>query len=146
LDVGRQQTGGEAVELFENPRAPPVEINFFVEDDVDGREAEHRGAANRFHARHAQQRNGERIRDLVLHILRRAAHPFGEDDLLVFAQVGNGVHRDGPAFESGEAPVKRRDHHAPAEDEQHEEGDDEFLLQAEADEAVEHGVARGCGF
>ena len=33
------------------------------------------------------------IGDLVLDLLRAAAHPVGEDDDLVLAQVGDGVHR-----------------------------------------------------
>ena len=41
--------------------------------------------------REALKLRGERIRDLILDLLRTAAHPVGEDHHLVFALVGHGV-------------------------------------------------------
>jgi hypothetical protein len=52
------------------------------------------------------QVHGQRIGDLVFDFLRAAALPLGEDDHLVFAQVGDGV--DGRVQQRPVAPHSQR--------------------------------------
>ena len=132
-----KRAGGQAVELLEHPAARPVELDVFVEDDVDRREAEERVAADRLDAGDSEQRDGQRIGDLVLDILRRAAHPLGEDDLLVLADIGNGVGGNRVARQGAEIPVKGRDHRSPDHDRDDDKRDNQLVFQAEADHAVQ---------
>jgi hypothetical protein len=58
----------ERSELLENARARPIELHTFLEDHVDGREAEHRGAPHRTDTGDPKQRGGQRIADLILDV------------------------------------------------------------------------------
>jgi hypothetical protein len=89
----RGQKAAREAEPLQHARARKVDVHRVFEDDVDHREAEGRRRAHRAHMRQPLQVDGERIGDLVFHFLRTAALPLGEDDDLVFAQVGNGVDR-----------------------------------------------------
>ena len=88
-----QQACRQTIELFEDAGARPVEIDSFGKNHIDARKAEHRRAADRLDARYAQQRHCQRIGHLIFHVLRRASGPFAKDDLLVFADVRDRIHR-----------------------------------------------------
>ena len=64
----------------------------------------------------------------LLDLLRAAALPVGEDDNLVFAEVGNRV--DGHAADREEAP---------AEEEERRPEDEEAIVERPLDEGVDHG-------
>ena len=138
LNAFGQRAGRQAVELLQHPGARPVELDVLLEDHVDRREAEERVAADRLHARHAQQGDGQRIGDLVFDVLRRAAHPLGEDDLLVLADVGDRVGRHGIARQPAQVPVERRDHRAPHHHGDDDECNDQLVFQAETYDFVNH--------
>ena len=133
---GREEAGGEGVELFEDAAAAPVELGAFLEDQIDIRVAEHREGADFLHPRHAEEGHGEGVGDLVLDILRGASGPFGEDDLLVVPEVGDGVHGHGVAGVGAGVPVKGSHPNPPADEKGEEKQDDELLVKAEMDEAV----------
>ena len=86
--------------------------------------------ADRLHARRARQADRQRIGDLIFDILRRAAGPVGEHDDLLLADVGNGVDRD----------VRQRVI-ADAQDDQRRQHHEEPVVQAPADDEVDHDVA-----
>jgi hypothetical protein len=136
----RQEARRQAVQLLEDARARPVELGLFVEDQEDHREAERGAAADFLHAGHTEQRDRQRIGHLVLDVLRRTAGPLGEHDLLVLAEVRNGVHRHRVARHPIGVPVERRNRDARADDRQHQQGHDELLLEEKADHAVEQGT------
>ena len=98
--VGRQvrgdsrgQGGGCNLQSLQHAGACEVEVRLLVEDDVDHREVELARRPYSLYPRKALQLDGQRVSDLVLDVLRAAAHPVGKDDHLVLRQVGNGVHR-----------------------------------------------------
>src|SRR5207249_5758151 len=77
---------------FERPRARPVQVGAFLEDDVDVRGAEVRYAAHRFHARRADERGDDRRGDLCVDDVG-AAIPARVDDHLRVAEIGYRVER-----------------------------------------------------
>ena len=81
------------VQLFQHPLAGEIEVDVVLEDDRDHREVEFGGRADGLDAGQPLQFERQRIGDLVLDLAGAAAHPVGEDDHLVLAQVGDGVHR-----------------------------------------------------
>ncbi len=137
LDTLWQRPGRQAVELLQDATPRPVELRVLFEDDVDRREAEQRVAADGLYLGKPEKRGGHRVRDLVLDVLGRAAHPLGEDDLLVLADVGDGVHGHRVAGQPAEVPVEGRDHHAPKNKPSDEEQHDHLVLEAEAYELVD---------
>ena len=98
----------ERRQLLEHSRARPVELHVILEDHVDGRKPEGGRAANRAHARNAQQCRGERIRDLVLDVPGRPTRPGGEHDLLVLTDVGNRIDGYGVSRQGTAVPRERR--------------------------------------
>ncbi|MCG3120952.1 MAG: hypothetical protein ALAOOOJD_03873 [bacterium] len=115
--------------FFQHATARPIQFRGLFKNDVDERHPEHRLRADGMHLRHALQRRHQRKRDLIFHQLRRAAHPFREDDDLIFRQVGN--------------RIKRRVLHrpnAPADDDRVEENDDEFIAGAIVDDLFDHSL------
>ncbi len=105
-DAFRQNSAREAVEPFEHAGARPVKLYVFIENQEDAREAEHRVGAHRLHAGHPEQGTGERVGDLVFDVLRTTAGPGREDDLLVLADVRDGVHRHRIAREARHLEVE----------------------------------------
>ena len=132
---GRRQ----GVEFFQKARAGPVELHVLVEDDVDRGKPEHGIGAHRLYAGHAQQRHGQGIGDLVLDILGGTAGPGREDDLLVLADVGDGVHGHRVALDAGRVPGEGGHEIPPPEQHEHHKEDDQLLFETEADDAV-HGA------
>ena len=89
-DAGRQALLRD-VHSLDDARACPVVIHLVFEDDEDHREAEARHAADGLYSRRAGEARGQRIGDLIVHVLGRAAGPVGEDDDLLFADVRDGI-------------------------------------------------------
>ncbi len=87
----RRQLSAHLVEIFEHPRARPVEVGSVLEDDVDVGIAEERVAAHRHRLGHREHRGGQRVGDLVLDDLRRLAGKRGLDDDLHVGKVGQGI-------------------------------------------------------
>ena len=114
LHAFRQQTRWQRTQLFQYPRARPVKLYIIREDDEYAGKAKNGRAADRFHARNAEQISGERIRNLVFDILRRTARPFCKYDLLVFANVGDSIHRYRVAGQNARIPTKGRSYNSPA--------------------------------
>ena len=109
-----KEASRQAVELFENAGARPIEIDFFGKNHIDARKAEHRRAADRLDARHAQKSRGQRISHLIFHVLRRATRPLAEDDLLIIAEVWDRIYGHGVARQPCELPSKGSDRKAPS--------------------------------
>ncbi len=133
LHAGGQRPRRQTVQLFQDPGSPPVKLHVVLENHVDRREPEHRVGPHRFHTRHAQQRHGQRVRDLVLDILRRSPHPFGEHDLLVLADVRNRIDRHRIARQPAEVPVKRSHPDTPGHQQDQEQDHNQLVLQAKPD-------------
>ena len=132
-----QRSRWKAVELLEETAPRPVELDVVIEDDEDGREPKHRGASDAAHTRHPKKGYGQRIRDLVLDVLWRAALPRREDDLLVLSGVRDGVDGHRVALNAGNVPVERGHEHSPSNEEQHEHRDNQLVLKEEANCSVE---------
>jgi hypothetical protein len=89
-DARRQQALG-IVKALQHPLAGPIDVGVVLENQEHEAHAEHGGAAHGLDLGQALHVGHQRVGDLVLHDLGAAAHPLGEDDDLVFGQVGNGV-------------------------------------------------------
>src|SRR5207248_7200303 len=74
-------------------RSRPINVGTVLEDDVNKRLAEHRFAADEFHFWRGNEDTGNRISDLVLDQIRRAAFPLSVNDHLHVAQIGNRIER-----------------------------------------------------
>ena len=123
----RRQRLRDQVQPLQHPRAGEVEVDRVLEDDVDHREAKGRGRPHHAHAGQPLEADRERVGDLVLDLLRRAARPVGEDDHLVVRQIGDGVDRDGQ-----QRPVP------PARDQQKARDDEKPIAQCGINEPVDH--------
>jgi len=147
----RAETGGHAggqhllsdVELFQQTRPAPVEIVLVIEDHVDHGEAEHREGADRLEAGRTLQHGGERVGDLVFDVLRRTAGPVGEDELLVLADVRDGVDGDRIARDQLLFHLKGHDPIAPQQDEGENQEHNQLVLETETDDAVDQTAACG---
>ena len=117
----------QQLEPFEHPRTGKVEVDPVLENHVDHREAERGRGAHHAHAGKPLQADRQRIRDLVLDLLRRSARPVGKHDHLVVGKIGDGVDRRGQ-----ERPVP------PGADEQKEGDHDEAIPQRDLDQPVDH--------
>ena len=62
----------EALNIFKDPRARPVEISAVLEDDKDVGITKHGLRANGFHMRSGKQCGDDRIRDLVFNDVGRS--------------------------------------------------------------------------
>ena len=82
------------VQVFQHAAARPVQVRSLVEDDVDHRGFEHALTADGLGVRHAHQRGGQRIGDLILNHLRRLAGEVGDDDHLHVRKIGDRVETD----------------------------------------------------
>ena len=88
-----RQCGLYCRQFFENTTPGPVEIGRLIENDIDERHPEHRLGPDCRHLRHTLESGHKRKCDLVFHELGRSSHPLGEDDDLVFRQIGNRIKR-----------------------------------------------------
>jgi hypothetical protein len=69
---------------------------------------------------------------LIFDVLGGPSHPFGEDDLLVLSDVGDGIDRHRPAHQTCQLPVKRCNYYSPAYGKYDEYPDYELVGQAQA--------------
>ena len=86
-----------------------------------------------------QKGHGERVADLVFDILGRTAHPLGEDNLLVFADIGDRIGGHGASGQAAQIPIEGSDQGSPNGESGHHEGHDELVFQAKANQLVDHG-------
>ena len=119
----------EVIQPLQHAGAGEVVVDLVLEDDRDQREAEHRSGAHLLHSGEALQAGGERIGDLVLDLLRAAAHPVGIDEHLVFPEVRDGIDRR----EVDGADAER-------DEQQRGAGDEEAVSQAPFDDFFDHGL------
>ncbi|OAV71556.1 hypothetical protein Barb4_00603 [Bacteroidales bacterium Barb4] len=113
LNALRQSPRRQRVQFLQHARAAPIELYPVVENNIDERHAEHGRAAYRLHTRNAEQGSGQRIRHLLLNVFGRATHPFRGNNLLIFADIRNGIYGDRVARQYPALPLKRRHRHAP---------------------------------
>src|ERR1035438_26660 len=71
----------DAGKVLEGPRARPIDICPFLEDDVDVRITEIREAPDILYFRRPQHAGDDRVRDLILHDVRAAIPPRIDDHL-----------------------------------------------------------------
>ena len=121
------------VQVFEHPRACPIQIGAVFEQHIDEGIAEKREPAHCLRAWHRQHGGRKRIRDLVLDDLRRLARVTRADDDLHIRQIGQGVDRRMP--HRPDAPGGRG--HA---QHQHQKA----VGDRPADQARDHGRPPGC--
>ena len=130
-DIGRQAISGLA-QIFERPRARPVEVGAVLEEDRDEAVAEEGEAAHRLHLRRRQHGARQRIGDLRLDRARRLAGIAGPDDDLRVRQVRQSVDR------RARQRVDAR-HRQEQRAEQHEQP----VGDRPADDALDHRAASG---
>jgi hypothetical protein len=82
-------------QVFEDPRACPIDVRAVLENYVDVAEAEIGVAADRFHLGRAQKRRDDGIGNLVFDDVR-AAIPARIDDDLRIRKVGQRIQRNVP--------------------------------------------------
>ena len=91
-DPFRQLLAG-GVQVFQHPRAGPVDIGVVLEDHIDKAQPHETLATHKADIGDTQQGGGERIGNLVFHQIRAASVPLGEHDHLGIGQIGNGIQR-----------------------------------------------------
>ncbi|EKD38142.1 MAG: hypothetical protein ACD_75C00848G0002 [uncultured bacterium] len=108
IDVGRQ-LAPHRLQIFEDPAACPVDVGPFLENRIDEGTALVGEAADHLDLGGGKEGRGDRVGDLVLDQVGRPPHPFGENDDLGFAEIGNGIERR--AGKRPPAPAgEKRDH------------------------------------
>ena len=85
---------GDLLQVFEHPRARPVDVGAVLEDHVDIGEAEIRQPPHGFDLRGGDEGRDDGVGDLVFDQIRAAALPRGVDDHLNIGDVRYGVQRD----------------------------------------------------
>ena len=131
----------ERLESFSNIREPgPVEVNFILKND-EMEEYPNAKAPDGFDTGYSQQGDRQRIADLILNIVRRPSWPLRKDDLLILANVRDGIDRNRVPREEIEFPVKRRDHDPPRSNEDKEESNDQLVFKAKTNSGV-HSCTR----
>jgi hypothetical protein len=114
-------------QVFEDPRARPVDVGAVLEDHVDVAEAEIGVAADRFDLGRAQQRGDNRVGNLVFDDVR-AAIPARIDDDLRIRQIRQGIERNVAHGPVGNGDCDQRP------------GNNQVLvLGRKADDPLEHG-------
>ena len=125
-DAGRERFRDEAHSL-QHARPCEVQVDLIVEDHVDHREPEGRLRTDHAHAGESLQVDGQRVGDLVLHLLRAVTRPVGEDNHLVIREIRNRVNRRG-----AESPP------SPASQPQVEREHDETVAKRQLDQSIDH--------
>ncbi|KXK38604.1 MAG: hypothetical protein UZ16_OP3001000685 [Candidatus Hinthialibacteria bacterium OLB16] len=114
-------------------------IDIILKDDVHTRETEHRVRADILDTRNTQHGHCKGIGDLVFHILGRSPLPVGEDYLLVFSNVRNGIHWNRIGRETLRIPFEWHDIKAPSGKQDDCQHDDQRVVHAEPDHPVHQG-------
>ena len=114
--------------MFGDATAGPIEIDAVLERHLHERVSEHALATNALGTGHGEQRDTERISDLVFDVFGRAAGPRRQHDDLVLADVRNRIDRHGLIA-------------VPAIDQEPDcqQHDQRRFLHTESHEASEHG-------
>ena len=92
----RGQALRDETHAFEDASPREVQLHVVLEDDVNHREAERRLRPDHAYTCEPLKVRRERVRDLVLDLLRAVPRPVGEDDHLVVGEIGNRVDGRGP--------------------------------------------------
>ena len=141
LNTGGKGSSGQGTQFFEDSRPAPVELHIILKNHIYGRKSEHGVTAHGSHTGQAEQLGGERIGDLVFDVLRGAARPLGEHDLLVVAEIGDGIHRYGIARQQVEIPVKRGCSYAPPNQGKEKQKSNQFVVKKKVNDTVDHNLA-----
>ena len=125
-DAHRHALRDEA-HAFKDASPREVQLHVVVEDDVNHREAERRLRPDHPYTGEPLEVRGERVRHLVLHLLRAMTGPVREDNDLVVGQIGNRVDRRG-----------RQRPPSPACKAEVQNDDDEPVFQCNVNESIDH--------
>ena len=123
----RGQALRDEAHAFEDASPREVQLHVVLEDDVNHREAERGLRPDHAYTGEPLEVRGERVRDLVLDLLRAVPGPVGEDDDLVVGEIGNRVDRRG-----------RQRPPSPACEAEVQNDDDEPVLQCNVNESIDH--------
>jgi hypothetical protein len=123
----RGQAFRDEAHALEDPSPREVQLHVVLEDDVNHREAERRLRSDHAYPGEPLEVRGERVRDLVLDLLRTVPGPVREDDDLVVGQIRNRVDRRG-----------RQRPPSPASEAEVQNDDDEPVLQCNVNEPIDH--------
>ncbi len=123
-----RQRRAHQVQPLEHSCTREVQVDVVLEDHVDHRKAERRLRSDHTNACEPLQVRRQRIRDLVLDLLRAVPEPVAEDDHLVVGEIGDRVHR-----RVAQGPV------APGAKRQEGDDHDEAVFERKLDETVDHG-------
>ena len=123
----RGQALRDEAHAFEDASPREVQLHVVLEDDVDHREAERGLRPDHPYTGEPLEVRGERVRDLVLDLLRAVPGPVREDDDLVVGEIGNRVDRRG-----------RQRPPSPACEAEVQNDDDEPVLQCNVNESIDH--------
>ena len=115
-------------------------VHLISEDHVYGRKPKVRKAPDSPHTGDSEQGDGKRIGDLIFNVLRRSSRPIGEDDLLIFPYVWNGVHGHRLSRQEGEFPIEGCNHQSIGDQPDNEYGYEKLLFQKESCYLREEGV------
>jgi hypothetical protein len=128
----RRQRG----QLFQNTRTRPVELHIIVEDHVDAGEPEHGGAADGAHPGDPHERRRKGVGDLVFDVPRRSTRPLGEHDLLILADVRDGVHGDRITRQKPALERERGDIEAASDKHGRQQKGDQLVVDKPADQRI----------
>ena len=123
----RGQALRDEAHAFEDASPREVQLHVVLEDDVNHREAERGLRPDHPYTGEPLEVRGERVRDLVLDLLRAVPGPVREDDDLVVGEIGNRVDRRG-----------RQRPPSPACEAEVQDDDDEPVLQCNVNESIDH--------
>ncbi len=90
MHLGRQ-TAADLLEVFDNPRACPIQVGAVLKDDVHIRVPEHGLSADSLHMRSSKKAGHDWIRDLIFDDVWRLSHPTRMYDHLNIGDVRQGV-------------------------------------------------------
>ncbi len=121
-----RQHAAHGIQILNDSRPRPINVRAVLKNHIHERFAEHGFAANELHLRRGDEARGNRIRDLILDEVGRAAFPIRENNDLDIAQI-----RDGIEWRLFQSPDSARD----AED--REDEDEENIPRAPLDDAFE---------
>jgi hypothetical protein len=93
MNVGRQAPS-DLLEVFDDPRACPIQVGAVFKDDVNIRIAEHRLSTHGLYMRSRKKVCHDGIRDLVFDDVRRLSRPTRMNDYLNIGDVRERIERN----------------------------------------------------